>query len=40
MEGLAEAGPLRLPAVRRWYTNAEGEHLGTDEVARLEAGQR
>lgn len=40
MEGLAEAGPLRLPAVRRWYTNAEGEHLGTDEVARLDAGQR
>lgn len=40
MEELAEAGSLRLPAVRRWYTNAEGEHLGTDRVARLEAGER
>jgi len=40
MEELAEAGSLRLPAVRRWYTNAQGEHLGTDRVARLEAGER
>lgn len=39
MEGLAEAGPLRIPEVRRWYTNARGEHLGTDRVEGLEVGE-
>lgn len=38
MVGLAEAGPLRLPAERRWYTNAGAEHLGTDRVEGLEVG--
>lgn len=38
MDGLAEAGPLRLPAERRWYTNAADRHLGTDRVEGLEVG--
>jgi len=38
LEGSAEAGGLRIPRIRRWYTNAEGEHLGTDEVVALEVG--
>ncbi|NIP59407.1 MAG: hypothetical protein GWO00_16010 [Gemmatimonadetes bacterium] len=40
MEGIAETGSLRLPEERRWYTNAGGEHLGTDRVARLEVAER
>ena len=32
---LIEAGGLRLPRHRSWYTNAEGEFLGADEITRL-----
>lgn len=38
MEGLSEAGWLRLPRTRRWYTNAADEHLGTDRVEGLSVG--
>ena len=27
-----ELGPMRLPNGRRWYTNDDGRHLGTDRV--------
>jgi len=35
-DDLIEAGGLRLPKERRWYTNAEGDFLGADEISRLD----
>lgn len=37
-EGLAEGGGLRLPRLRGWYVNADGRHLGTDEVGTIRVG--
>lgn len=36
LEGKVEAGGLRLPKARAWYTNAENRHLGTDTLISLE----
>lgn len=36
LEGLVEAGGLRLPKERAWYTNAEDRYLGTDTLVSLE----
>lgn len=36
LDGEIEGGGLRLPKVRRWYTNQEGTYLATDTVAELE----
>lgn len=38
MEGTAESGSLRIPASRAWYTSADDEYLGTDEVRGLTVG--
>ncbi|WP_425153902.1 DUF6503 family protein [Candidatus Palauibacter sp.] len=37
-EGLAEGGGIRLPRLRAWYVNADGRHLGTDEVGEIRVG--
>ncbi len=37
-EGLTEGGGLRLPRLRGWYVNADGRHLGTDEVGTIQVG--
>ena len=37
-EELAEGGGLRLPRLRAWYVNADGRHLGTDEVGEIRVG--
>ncbi len=37
-EGLVEGGGLRLPRLRGWYVNADGRHLGTDEVGAIRVG--
>ena len=34
-EELVEGGGLRLPRLRAWYVNADGRHLGTDEVGEI-----
>ena len=36
LEGQVEAGGLRLPKSRAWYTNAEDRYLGTDTLVSLE----
>ena len=36
LEGEVEAGGLRLPKARAWYTNAEDRYLGTDTLVSLE----
>jgi len=36
LEGQVEAGGLRLPKKRAWYTNAEDRYLGTDTLVSLE----
>lgn len=36
LEGQVEAGGLRLPKARAWYTNAEDRYLGTDTLVSLE----
>lgn len=36
LEGEAVGGGLRLPKVRSWTTNLDGEHLGTDTLVALE----
>ncbi|MCY3699045.1 MAG: DUF6503 family protein [Gemmatimonadetes bacterium] len=37
-DGLTEGGGLRLPRLRGWYVNADGRHLGTDEVGTIRVG--
>lgn len=37
LEGEVEGGSMRIPARRTWYTNAEDELLGTDELISIEA---
>lgn len=36
LEGETEAGGLRLPATRDWYTHQEDKHLGTDTLTGIE----
>ncbi len=36
LEGQIEAGGLRLPKSRSWFTNAEDRYLGTDTLVSLE----
>ena len=36
LAGEVEAGGLRLPKARAWYTNAEDRYLGTDTLVSLE----
>jgi hypothetical protein len=36
LDGMIEAGGLRLPKARAWYTNAEDRYLGTDTLVSLE----
>jgi len=36
LDDLIESGGLRLPRSRRWFTNAEGDFLGADEITRLD----
>jgi len=35
-DGTIEAGGLRLPQARAWYTNAEDRYLGTDTLVSLQ----
>ncbi|MCY3600085.1 MAG: DUF6503 family protein [Gemmatimonadetes bacterium] len=37
-EGLTGDSGLRLPRLRGWYVNADGRHLGTDEVRTVRVG--
>jgi len=37
LEEEVRSGKIRLPRIRKWYTNAEKEHLGTDTIESVEA---
>lgn len=38
LEGEVEADGLRLPKVRSWYVNKDGEYLGTDTIETVSLG--
>ena len=39
LEGEAGVGGLRLPKVRSWYVNKDGEYLGTDTIEAVAVGK-
>ncbi len=36
LEGEAHVGKMRLPRIRKWYTNQSGKYLGTDTLTEAE----
>ena len=40
LEGESISGNVRLPKVRKWYTNMEDRHLGTDTVTGIILGRK